>query len=353
MTKGLAVKRDNMKPILVDSLYIHMSGALGILNHLVDNLVRRKVNFVLLKDSRAPELNSEKHIDEVVVMKASERSRKLFYKQHRDYFSTVLCMGNVPPTIKMPCKVHTYFHNVSLLVNPKSVTIKRAIKNHLKKLFLQYYAKNTDTWLVQTQHTQNLVQKYLPCKNKEVRQFPIYKIPHELDELKNVEHGKDYVFIGYYTQAKGHEVLLEAWRQLKKQGYRLTLHLTVQESNNLFYKELKEAEKENLGIINHGAIPFEQVIKLYQQSKSIVYPSCNESLGLGIIEALHAGCDVISANLPYAYSVCEPSEVFNPYRAESIVEAVKKYEHGTSPKSQLKIRDMVDDMIDFIMNPSI
>ncbi len=109
-------------------------------------------------------------------------------------------------------------------------------------------------------------------------------------------------------------------------------------------------EKEGVKVVNHGVIPFKDVFDLYKQSKAIIYPSHNESLGLGIVEALTAGCDVIGSDLPFLHSICNPSGVFNPYSAESIADAVMKYEIGEARKSELLIRNQINELIELISN---
>ena len=98
-------------------------------------------------------------------------------------------------------------------------------------------------------------------------------------------------------------------------------------------------------IINHGFIPKNEVEKLYSISKATIYPSINESLGLGIVEALNYGCDLIGADLPYIHSISQPSVLFNPFDVNSIVEAVILYESGNCQKSKLKIYDSIDNLI--------
>jgi len=68
-------------------------------------------------------------------------------------------------------------------------------------------------------------------------------------------------------------------------------------------------------IINHGSLEKSNIQKLYNCSKATIYPSLNESFGLGIIEALTAGCDVIGLSMVYqtyiayffAYLLFEPT----------------------------------------------
>lgn len=334
------------KPILIDALHINMGGALMILNHLVDHLVIRKINFILLKDNRCPKLHSEHDVPQIITMSSGERIRRRYYKSHQNSFSTVFCMGNIPPAIKMPVTVHTYIHNVSLLKIPKDYSVSQKAKNYLKREYIRFYAKNTDTWIVQTSNTANLVNNYINQLNLPVLEFPFYNIPENINHA-SVAHRQDYVFIGEHTGAKGHEYLVEAWGILAQQGIRPKLHLT---SNSLKLKNLI-AENIKLGarIENHGYVSFAKVIELYNKSKATIYPSLNESLGLGIIEAVEAGCDVIGCDLPYVYAVCKPTLTFQPRNAQSIANAVSIYEAGGQTKTTLKIKDLVEEFIDFIL----
>lgn len=335
-----------MRPILIDALHINMGGGLMILNHLINNLVIANIDFVLLKDERCPKLESEYKVEKLIVLPATHSSRKKFYKNHKNDFRKVLCFGNIPPTIKLDVPVYTYFHNVSLLKIPKDYPIKSKFLSLLKRLYIKRYVHNTDTWIVQTSYTASLVKKALAFKSQSVQEFPFYSIPSDINRTANSLR-TDYVFIGDYTQAKGHDYLLAAWKRLKDLGINRTLHLTV--TNPIFINAIEKAKNNGVQIVNHGKIPFSEVVNLYNISKATVYPSLNESLGLGIVEALTAGCDVIGVDLPYMHSVCKPTKCFKASDVDSIVQAVIDYEsNNINQSSKLTIRDMITEFIDFL-----
>ena len=332
--------------ILIDSLYINNSGGLRLLEYLIAELQQRDAIFYLLADSRCKgKFDACQHVE---YMDASMRNRRRFYLQHRNVFASVLCFGNIPTPIKMDVPVYTYFHNINLLTLAESHGLKKRVKSWLKREVFRYYKKNTDYWLVQTSNTASELIKHLDEKPDRVKLMPFYELSDDLLELKNIKHGDDYVYISNYTGAKGHEELLEAWRMLHKRGIDKTLHLTVPQKVTSFVEKIILAQQEGVKLVNHGFVPFEKVIELYKQSKAIVYPSHNESLGLGIIEAISAGCDVIGADLPYIHAICKPSEVFNPYYAQSIAEAIERYEQQSCAKSELLTHNMIDELIDLI-----
>lgn len=334
------------KPILIDALHICMGGGLMILNHLINNLVHRGIDFVLLKDKRCPQLQSEAYVRNTTVLSAKNKYRKQFYKAHCKDFAAVVCFGNIPPAIRLNVPVYTYFHNVSLLKIPKDYKLTKKIFSILKRFYIKRYAKNTDGWIVQTNYTASLVKGALAGKSQRVYEYPFYWIPSDMNNTPRSQR-TDYIYVGDYTQAKGHDYLLEAWIKLSKSGFKHTLHMTV--TNPEFTKSVEHAAQNGVPVVNHGKLPFDEIVKLYNKSKATVYPSLNESLGLGIVEAVDAGCDVIGVDLPYMHSVCKPTGLFKACDATSIAQAVMEYEkNNKSCPSELTIRDTVGDFISFI-----
>ena len=335
--------------ILIDSLYINNSGGLRLLIYLIDVLQKNNVDFHLLADARC--LGVFDNRSSVDYMVASLRRRRNFYIHHRNDYKCVLCFGNIPAPIKMPCPVYTYFHNINLLTLSEANNIREKLLMWLKRQVFRYYKKNTDYWLVQTSNTANELVKNLNERTERVKLIPFYELPDTLDGLAKIPHGEDYVYISdYYKGAKGHETLLKAWRILHNKGIDITLHLTIHERNAGFIAEIEKARNEGVRVINHGFVSFDKVMELYSNSKVLIYPSHNESLGLGIIEAVTAGCDIIGADLPYLHAISKPSVVFDPYSSKSIVDAVIEYEKGTSLKTTLLINNRIEDMVGLLLS---
>lgn len=330
--------------ILIDSLYINNSGGLRLLIYLIDELQKANVDFYLLADARC--FGKFDKCSSIEYMSATLRGRRNFYVRHRNEFKCILCFGNIPAPIKMPCPVYTYFHNINLLTLSEANNIKEKMVMWMKRQVFRCYKNNTDYWLVQTSNTANELVKNLGEKEEKVKLLPFYELPDDLSKLSKVSHGHDYVYISdHYKGAKGHEELIEAWRILHKKLVDVTLHLTIHERNSDIIREIEFARMDGVKIVNHGFVSFENVMRLYKESKAIIYPSHNESLGLGIIEAITAGCDVIGADLPYIHAISKPSVVFNPYSAEAIADAVIMYENNCCKKSELLISNQINNMI--------
>ena len=332
--------------LLIDSLYICNSGGLHLLEYLVDTLEKKRICYYLLADSRC--LGKFDKCINVEYMSASLWNRYRFYSNHKNDFTSVLCFGNIPAPIKLNIPVYTYFHNINLLTLNEVTSFKQKLFSWLKRSIFRFYKDNTNYWLVQTVNTENELVANLKERHSRVKQLPFYDLPQTLNSLSNLAHGDDYVYVSIYTPAKGHHELLEAWKLLHINGFDKTLHLTIDNSSVEICEKIKALQLEGVRIINHGQIPFKDVITLYQNSKALIYPSHNESLGLGIVEAITAGCDVIGADLPYTKAICKPSCTFNPYSPDSIVSAVLDYENNTRKKSQLLISNMINELIEVL-----
>lgn len=331
--------------LLIDSLYVNMGGAKGLLDYLCSCLIERRVEFMLLKDERCGRLECEDDIRNVIVMKAGLKERKAFYKQRKDEFSCVFCFGNVPPPMKLVVPVYTYFHNVNMLTLSACRDKKQWLQFWLKRAYIRSLKDNTDEWFVQTSNTANEAIRHLCIPAEKVKLFPFYRLP---SFPKAEGERNDYIFVGEYSGSKGHDELLKAWRILHEQDVNPLLHLTVSDSDYL--KRVKEAVDDGVTIVNHGFIPMEQLAQLYMQSKATIYPSYNESFGLGLVEAMEAGCDVIAADRPYVHAICRPSEVFAPSSPQAIADAVLKYEDNRSPKTEKTVENRIDEMIMRILN---
>ena len=328
--------------ILIDAIYINYGGALGLLKYLVETLVLRDEKFFLLADARCKGVFAQ--LPHVEYQDASEKLRKLFYKSHDGEFSAVFCFGNVPPVYRLRVPVSTYFHNVNMLTLQNCCDWKQKMKFWMKRTYIKSLRRNTDVWFVQTSNTAKELTKHLGVSNERIKLYPFYKLPiyPQSDKPRT-----DYIFVGEYSGSKGHDELLEAWKQLHKQGADLTLHLTVNLGEE-YLKKVKEAVAAGVRIVNHGFVSMEELAKLYMQCKATVYPSYNESFGLGLVEAMEAGCDVIASNRPFVHAICDPSCTFEPSKPKLIAEAIMHYEEGKCPRTKQTVHDEINSMIDRI-----
>lgn len=330
--------------LLVDSLYINNSGGLVLLKYLVKKLQENKLNFLILIDERCSgEFNS---IINKRIVKASLWNRYLFYAIHGKDFTKVFCFGNIPPPIKLKVPIYTYYHNINLLIIPHNLNLYNSLLSNLKRLLFLIYKKNTNYWIVQTSNTKKALIEALNEFDSRVLILPFYDIPTIDNCIDNCK--TDYLYVSNYTQQKNHILLIESWIKLAELGVFPILHLTLKNYPLTLQKKIELAQSKGAKINNHGTINKTQLFNLYRKCKATVYTSVNESFGLGLIEALSLGCDVIGPNLPYIHSVCCPSETFNIESVDSLVNSILKYENGNSIKSKLIVHNEINSLIQLI-----
>lgn len=332
--------------ILLDSLYINNSGGKVLLDYLVAELEQSKRDVFYLFDSRC--YNDYKYLPlkHKLFLNSSVIKRHKFYKENSHKFTSVFCFGNLPPTLKLEIPVYTYFHNVSLLETPYNYGSRERLMKYIKRKFIERMSKNTDFYLVQSSFVKELVCNKLKVDDAKCIILPFFK---KLNEGKNNNYKKkrnSFLYVSNGNTHKNHENLLTAWEQIALQGLYPELHLTVTPHFIPLVNKINHLIGKGLKIVNHG---FVNPIDLYKESEFIVYPSLIESFGLGLIEGIEFGCDVIASEKEYVYEVIKPSLVFNPEDPSSIATSIielltdRKY-----PKSEVVVKNKIKELIEIL-----
>ena len=332
--------------LLVDAIYINNSGGLVLLQYLISELLVRNVNVHFLLDERVRSLNII-HDDITTYLKGSESLRDAYYKEYGNNYDNVLCFGNIPPTRKLKGKVFTFFQNVLLAVTDNSTPCIQRIKLLFKRMYIRLMKNNTDYWIVQTTNTFTIIEKAFYIQKDKICVLPFFNESLYVNKSIEINNRTDYAYIAKCIPQKNHKMLIDAWIELAKKGIYPKLHLTLDVIPKSLEKLLVRANDYGCKIVNHGLCDSHRIAKIYQQSKVALYVSTNESFGLGMIEAMSMGCDIIGPNLDYVTSICSPSEMFS-YDASSLVNAICKYENGNSKKTFVKIKNNIQEFINFI-----
>jgi len=313
--------------VLIDSLYINNSGGLVLLKYLVESAEKQFGSQVFyLFDERVQAHFNHINKDQCLFMQASLKNRKAFYSGNKTTFSSVLCFGNLPPSVKVSGSVYAYIHNLLFLEIPKGYPLKQRISKRLKSLIFQHLLKNADYYIFQTTYGKQLFIKKHKVNENKVLLFPFFDPNRKTDSSNNTDSKSKYVFVSDGNPHKNHINLLKAWEILHNQGFDFELHLTVSSAYPALVAEIGKYQNKGIRIINHGSKP---ALELYQICHFLIYPSLIESFGLGLIEATLSGLDVVAADLPYVHAVVEPSGCFDPASPTSIAHAVA----NTRPES--------------------
>lgn len=329
--------------ILVDSVYVNNSGGRILLDYLVRSLLPYE-NVYFLFDQRCAGSYNFIPSCRKSFLRASLKERDCFYRDHSDDFDFVLCFGNLAPTRRIRAKVFTYFHQLLYLNVPLSVPFKSRALFRSKAFVFGQLLRNTDYILVQSPNMARLCESKFRYAKGKLMVLPFFP-DEDLDNYGKHPKG-NLIYVSSGAAHKNHFPLIDAFCDAYDTlGYsRLTL--TVSKGSNPKLEDIIR-DKEDLGypIRNIGFVDRDRLIDEYNNSEYLIFPSLEESFGLGLVEAIECGCKVIGADRPYTYQVCQPSIVFDPLDPNSICNAILKSQGSHIPQTRLLISNEIDRLV--------
>lgn len=122
--------------------------------------------------------------------------------------------------------------------------------------------------------------------------------------------GRFIAFVGRLEENKGLRLLLELFHRLilKKPGLRLTLV----GDGPLRGWIMEQKERLDLGDQLHcpGSLPAEEVRRVLESADLFVFPSCYESFGIAVLEAMAVGVPVVCSDLPALREVASEAAIY-------------------------------------------
>ncbi|MEY8337951.1 glycosyltransferase family 4 protein [Lachnospiraceae bacterium 62-35] len=177
---------------------------------------------------------------------------------------------------------------------------------------------------------------------KQVKLEKVFVKPNfvEADEtiIPYAQREEQYIFAGRLDKLKGIDVLLKAWKMMKKNAPKLIICGTgpMEEWCKEF---IRKNELDSIEI--NGFIPNKEVKRLIANSKALILPTLwYEGFPMSIVEAYSVGTPVICSDLGNAGSVVEEGVTgfkFCPGEAEELISAVKRSQDKMIIESVIKI----------------
>ncbi|CAA7386205.1 glycosyltransferase [Chryseobacterium fistulae] len=337
--------------ILIDAVFIHSGGGKSLLDYLIEELNKTDQSYYYLFDSRLKN-NLPFAIRGKYEFADGFRQRCCFYNNHKDKFSKVFCLGNIPPHIRLKkTNVLMYFHSVTYLTPPEEGD--RKLMNFIKKKVFFSLISNVDQWLVQTESVKKILTAKINTR-KEVKIVPFFKLltPDILaPDVKSLKEPDTFLYLGTAEPHKNHKRLIDAFCLFYDRYKKGVLIITVGDQYPQIYKYVENKIKNNYPIRNLGYIKDRRKVALeYMRSKFVIFPSLKESFGLPLIESLQFDCKILAADLDYVQQVCRPSYQFDPRSTEQIFNAFEKSFDENLPESKLMINDKMKEMISIIVS---
>jgi glycosyltransferase involved in cell wall biosynthesis len=333
--------------ILLDAIYINKSGGKVLLEYLVESIVESGLDCHFLIDARLNGNFPQLSADRVTYLESSFLKRYRFYSKHKDSYQKILCFGNIPPLRKCKATVYTYFHQLLFLGLPPEIKGLSRLKFKLKMFVFRALHGNTDYFLVQSENVQHgLAQSYGFPKDR-ILMYPFYP---ELTALKSkvIREPNSFIYVSSGAVHKNHSKLFAAFARFYQQHKKGSLTVTLRDTDLHLKQLVEEYQQQNIPINNIGFVPRQALSAQYAKHHYLIYPSLSESFGLGLIEAIQFDCQVLAADLPYSYQVCEPSLTFDPNSEEAIAKAFEQAVNTSLPKTIPTISNRIKDLISIL-----
>jgi glycosyltransferase involved in cell wall biosynthesis len=332
--------------INIIAVNIKIGGGLELLLYLVEYIKKKwpQIKFRVYVDISIQILQTGKNV-EVIHMSGSLQKIKLFSKK----IDNSIYFGNLPPLVKSENSM-VYFHNQYLIMpfaKLIKISFKFAIKYTLQQIYVRFYIKNVDIVACQNEDIKSkFIEKYL---YKKVKLYPFFRTCDK-DFISKYEKIYDFCYVSLAYPHKNHQRLIEACEILLKENIEFSLALTIEDGHSELISKIEEINRlDVVKITNLGKLSKEEVCKLYAKSRSLIFPSTEETFGLALVEAIDMNLDVIASDLEYVYQSIQPSLVFDPLDVNSIASVIKQYLAGNTQRSKSKIENKIENLIEFLV----
>jgi len=329
--------------IIIEASHIYYGGGFSLLLELIKYLSKEKQPYKLYIAHKVIYNELKKNTNPYMTLVLTNTWDTLLrYSTKR---SNVIFFLNLPPFVKNTKSV-VYFHN-ELILEDKFFRLKN-VKLFIYCKWLKWFNNKVDTIACQTEN--------IAVGLKQIGVKHINKLPFFDDVYSNNSISKKYTFCYVCSGAlhKNVERLFEAIDQIKDK-YSISLAVTI-ENTNVNESLLKKIENINRNagrnvIINLGLVSKTEVMKIYQASEALVFPSLKESLGLPLIEANMCGIKVLSSDLLYSYEVLSSPIVFNPYESKEIAKTLESFLNGkyNDVVQKVRIKNKIEELINLVI----
>jgi len=174
------------------------------------------------------------------------------------------------------------------------------------------------------------------AKQSILAQFPwaehkVSVIPHGLDvSLMDIplsmEKDKSILFMGGRNGHKNFDLLARAFSVFSRDYPDWRFHLTGPNEHSLerekrLFAELGIAEK----VFDHGLVPQEKITSILSTAGVLVIPSLNEGFNFPLLEAMAAGCPVLSSNIPASRELADGHvSYFSPHSECDLIDRMRR-----------------------------
>jgi glycosyltransferase involved in cell wall biosynthesis len=331
--------------LFIHAINIHQGGGSVLLSSFLHELPCN-INIIANLDSRMVlDFDISKNI-QVNYFKNSIISR--FFSEVRLFRNAakndlIFCFGSLPPLL--PSKTHSIVFVQNRYVidkfSLKNLPLNFIVRIQIERLWFYLASPRVYKFIVQTPSMFSRMRLINRLKDVPINVLPfildVRRFSRKLEKFSSKMITGNFCYIASGEPHKNHQKLIEAWVALAKEGIfpSLTLTLDRERSPHLINWILQQKSIYKLKVTNIGHINHSNLLSVYRKHKALIFPSKFESFGLPLVEARQANLSILASELDYVRDLVDPEETFNPFSAESIAMAVKRFMNIPEAKPQL------------------
>jgi glycosyltransferase involved in cell wall biosynthesis len=320
--------------LLLDASYINIGGGKILLDELIKEVENSKIKVLYLLDIRYSNKDLSNSKNKVIYIKSNSFVRFYYYFKFRSKINKIFIFSGIPPIYNFKTNTICFFQNV-LFYNKQT--------NYLKFKYFKIFATNINTWIVQTNYIKQTLSKHINSNNIIIAPFFSINYP----TIKNNKVYTDNIKLLYVSSGelhKNHLRLFESFNKFLKIYPKAILTITIDNKHaNILNHLQKSYNVRNIGFVNNDIL-----YKEYRENDIFIFPSLNESFGLGLIEANKFNLPILASDLPYVKEILDTPYLFNPYNVDSIFECIINCIETNYKLSTLKINNEIDKIIEII-----
>ena len=250
---------------------------------------------------------------------------------------------NLPLGIKVP--VFSTIHDVIFLDYPGLVS---SLGKYVRWMFFWYAVHKSKTIFTVSNFSKSRIQYHFGKKKRIAVTYSA--ISNQIKRYEGLVAEKEdyYIYVGNVKKHKGLKVLIEAFKQAKKEGLASKLFIV---GDNAKFRSNDESFNEALNscddVVFTGFIPNEKMFEMIGRAKALILPSFYEGLGLPPMEALYLGTNAIVSDIDVFKEIYESLPV--RFFKTGCVDSLKKIllEFKTMPFDVVEIRGKIDKTYNF------
>ncbi len=337
------------RKILINATAWHTGGGRTLLNGFIKGLAQATENVTIFIDARFEPV--PKFSDNIEFVKVS-RLKRFFIdftiNAQAKSNDLVIYVGNLPPVLRFTTK------NVLLILSSRFFVdnvsfrgfgFKLTMQILLEKIYYNTFLHNVSGIIVQTSTMRRLLKK--SGFQKDIFVWPFDDIGEDASVFptESNKEPSSFIYVASLLPYKNHKRLLLAWKNLKNAGIDVKLYLTLDQDNKIarWMKNFVTANELNVTLLVN--LKRQELIKYYQKTEALIYPSFFEAYGLPLIEAKKFKLKILASDIDYCWDFITPDEFFNPYDVDSITRSVKRYLNIPENKDRIYTpREFVDNL---------